>query len=114
MRTLRPSLVAIRLRKPCSRFRGIRFGWYVRFMQRKTPCSQFIDKQIIRFGVRRCQCEGDRGADGGTGRRCGATYDGDGARRKRLDTKGTIHYVGPYERSAGNGQDVTEVVTKCS
>ncbi len=42
-----------------------------------------------------------------------ATYDGDGARRKRLDGKGTIHHVGPYERSVGNGQDVTEVVTKC-
>ena len=41
-----------------------------------------------------------------------ATYDGDGSRRKRLDGKGTIHYVGPYERSVGNGQDVTEVVTK--
>ncbi len=40
-----------------------------------------------------------------------ATYDGDGSRRKRLDAKGTIHYVGPYERSVGNGQDVTEVVT---
>lgn len=38
-----------------------------------------------------------------------ATYDGDGSRRRRLDGKGTIHYVGPYERSAGNGQDVTEV-----
>lgn len=41
-----------------------------------------------------------------------AAYDGDGSRRKRLDGKGTIHYVGPYERSVGNGQDVTEVVTK--
>ena len=43
-----------------------------------------------------------------------ATYDGDGARRKRLDAQRAIHYGGPYERSVGNGQDVTEVATKCS
>lgn len=41
-----------------------------------------------------------------------ATYDGDGSRRKRLDGKGTIHYLGSYERSVGNGQDTTETITK--
>jgi RHS repeat-associated protein len=39
-------------------------------------------------------------------------YDGDGVRRKRLDGKGTIHYLGSYERNLGNGVDTTEVVTK--
>ncbi|TAK27713.1 MAG: hypothetical protein EPO21_23565 [Chloroflexota bacterium] len=43
---------------------------------------------------------------------CRFAYDGNGARRKRLDSKGTIHYVGPYERNVGNGIDATEVVTK--
>jgi RHS repeat-associated protein len=41
-----------------------------------------------------------------------ASYDGDGARRKRLDTKGTIHYLSGYERNVGNGADTTEVITK--
>ena len=39
-------------------------------------------------------------------------YDGDGVRRKRLDSNGTIHYLGDYERNVGNGSDTTEVVTK--
>ncbi len=39
-------------------------------------------------------------------------YDGDGVRRKRLDSNGTIHYLGHYERNVGNGSDTTEVVTK--
>src|SRR5205807_5300791 len=30
-RTLRPALVALRLRKPCSRLRRTLLGWYVRF-----------------------------------------------------------------------------------
>ena len=33
-----------------------------------------------------------------------AAYDGDGVRRKRVDAKGTIHYLGGYERNVGNGQ----------
>jgi hypothetical protein len=37
-----------------------------------------------------------------------AAYDGDGVRRKRLDAKGTIHYLGDYERNVGNGIDTTE------
>jgi hypothetical protein len=42
-----------------------------------------------------------------------AAYDGNGVRRKRLDSNGTIHYVsGVYEHNAGNGLDTTEVVTK--
>ena len=41
-----------------------------------------------------------------------STYDGDGVRRKRLDSNGTIHYLGHYERNVGNGSDTTEVVTK--
>jgi len=31
LRTLRPAAVALRLRNPCSRFRRILLGWYVRF-----------------------------------------------------------------------------------
>ena len=31
LRTLRPALVALRLRNPCSLFRLILLGWYVRF-----------------------------------------------------------------------------------
>ena len=41
-----------------------------------------------------------------------ATYDGDGVRRKRLDSNGTIHYLGHYERNVGNGADTTELVSK--
>ena len=48
--------------------------------------------------------------DGGTIFR--VVYDGDGVRRKRLDSNGTIHYLGHYERNVGNGSDTTEVVTK--
>ena len=40
------------------------------------------------------------------------TLDGDSVRRKRLDSQGTIHYVGPYERNVGNGLNPAEVVTK--
>jgi RHS repeat-associated protein len=39
-------------------------------------------------------------------------YDGSSGRRKRLDVNGTIHYVGVYERNAGNGASVGEAVTK--
>src|SRR5205823_14945872 len=31
LRTLRPALVALRLRNPCSRLRRTLLGWYVRF-----------------------------------------------------------------------------------
>jgi YD repeat-containing protein len=43
-----------------------------------------------------------------------AAYDGDGARRKRLDQLRTMYYAGPhYERNAGNGAAAgQEVVTK--
>jgi RHS repeat-associated protein len=42
-----------------------------------------------------------------------AAYGGDGARRKRLDAAGTVHYVGPhYERNVGTGSVVLERVTK--
>lgn len=44
---------------------------------------------------------------------CRFAYDGDNARRKRLDGNGTVHYVGPYERNVGNGLDTTETITKC-
>ena len=50
--------------------------------------------------------------DSGGATLCRFAYDGDGARRKRLDGQGTIHYAGPYERNVGTGQDTTEVVTK--
>ncbi|MCL4458350.1 MAG: hypothetical protein M1136_08265 [Chloroflexi bacterium] len=40
-------------------------------------------------------------------------YDGDGARVKRVDDYGTIHYVGRhYQRNVGNGQDTSEKITK--
>lgn len=40
-------------------------------------------------------------------------YDGDGKRAKRVDSYGSIHYVGPhYERNVGTGQDTTEIITK--
>ena len=40
-------------------------------------------------------------------------YDGDGKRVKRVDSYGTIHYVGPhYERNVGNGVETAEVVSK--
>jgi len=40
-------------------------------------------------------------------------YDGDGRRAKRVDTYGTVHYIGPhYERNVGTGQDTTDTVTK--
>ena len=29
-----------------------------------------------------------------------------------MDTKGTIHYLGGYERNVGNGMDTTETITK--
>ncbi len=71
-------------------------------------CTINRSAQTIRYDPERCPVRVDE--NGVTLWR--ATYDGDGSRRKRLDAKGTIHYVGPYERSVGNGQDVTEVVTK--
>ncbi len=39
-------------------------------------------------------------------------YDGDGARRKRLDRNGTVHYLGVYERNVGNGTGATDTVSK--
>jgi hypothetical protein len=39
-------------------------------------------------------------------------YDGSSGRRKRLDTFGTVHYVGTYERNVGNGADTLEKVAK--
>ena len=35
---------------------------------------------------------------------CTFAYDGDGARRKRADASGTVHYVGDYERNATTGE----------
>ena len=37
--TLRPPFVLMRARKPCVRFRGRRFGWYVRFGTRTPFCQ---------------------------------------------------------------------------
>ena len=41
-----------------------------------------------------------------------ATYDGDGVRRKREDSNGTVHYLGGYERKLAAGSSSPESVTK--
>ncbi len=41
-----------------------------------------------------------------------ATYDGDGVRRKRLDSNGTVHYLGGYERKLAGGSSSPETITK--
>ena len=40
-----------------------------------------------------------------------STYDGDGVRRKRQDSNGTVHYLGGYERKLADTYN-SEVVTK--
>ena len=41
-----------------------------------------------------------------------AAYDGDGVRRKRDDSNGTVHYLGGYERKLAGGSNSPEAVTK--
>ena len=41
-----------------------------------------------------------------------AAYDGDGVRRKRDDSNGTVHYLGGYERKLAAGANSPETVTK--
>ena len=41
-----------------------------------------------------------------------ATYDGDGVRRKRDDSNGTVHYLGSYERKLAGGSNSPETITK--
>ncbi len=41
-----------------------------------------------------------------------AAYDGDGVRRKRDDSNGTVHYLGGYERKLGSGVNSSDTVTK--
>ena len=41
-----------------------------------------------------------------------STYDGDGVRRKRQDSNGTVHYLGGYERKLAAGSSSPEAVTK--
>ena len=41
-----------------------------------------------------------------------AAYDGDGVRRKREDTNGTVHYLGGYERKLAAGSNSSDTVTK--
>ena len=41
-----------------------------------------------------------------------AAYDGDGVRRKRDDSNGTVHYLGGYERKLGSGANTSDTVTK--
>ena len=41
-----------------------------------------------------------------------ATYDGDGVRRKRVDSNGTVHYLGGYERKLAGGSNSSDTVTK--
>ena len=41
-----------------------------------------------------------------------AAYDGDGVRRKRMDSNGTVHYLGAYERKLGRGVNSSDTVTK--
>ena len=41
-----------------------------------------------------------------------AAYDGDGVRRKREDSNGTVHYLGGYERKLAGGSNSPEAVTK--
>ncbi len=41
-----------------------------------------------------------------------ATYDGDGVRRKRQDSNGTVHYLGGYERKLAADSNSSDTVTK--
>ena len=41
-----------------------------------------------------------------------AAYDGDGVRRKRDDSNGTVHYLGGYERKLAGGSESSDTVTK--
>ena len=41
-----------------------------------------------------------------------AAYDGDGVRRKRDDSNGTVHYLGGYERKLAGGANSSDTVTK--
>ncbi len=41
-----------------------------------------------------------------------ASYDGDGVRRKRQDSNGTVHYLGGYERKLAADADSSDTVTK--
>ena len=41
-----------------------------------------------------------------------AAYDGDGVRRKRDDSNGTVHYLGGYERKLAAGSNSSDTVTK--
>ena len=41
-----------------------------------------------------------------------SAYDGDGVRRKRDDSNGTVHYLGGYERKLAAGSNSPETVTK--
>ncbi len=40
------------------------------------------------------------------------TYDGDGVRRKRQDSNGTVHYLGGYERKLAADANSSDTVTK--
>ena len=41
-----------------------------------------------------------------------AAYDGDGVRRKRDDSNGTVHYLGGYERNLAADSNSSDTVTK--
>ncbi len=41
-----------------------------------------------------------------------SAYDGDGVRRKRDDSNGTVHYLGGYERKLAGGSNSSDTVTK--
>ena len=41
-----------------------------------------------------------------------AAYDGDGVRRKREDSNGTVHYLGGYERKLAAGSSSPETISK--
>jgi hypothetical protein len=38
-------LVCMRFRKPCSRFRGMRFGWYVRLPMTRSPDTRAFESR---------------------------------------------------------------------
>ena len=41
-----------------------------------------------------------------------AAHDGDGVRRKREDSNGTVHYLGGYERKLAGGSESSDTVSK--
>ena len=41
-----------------------------------------------------------------------SAYDGDGVRRKRMDSNGTVHYLGGYERKLAADSNSSDTVTK--